>query len=178
LHLGERAAQRVVLARAHAAQVQADSLDEAALGTLVHDLLSEVRDVAHWAQVRGRFASRWTLSAADRETVLTWADRVFQNPQSARFFIPGIHVECEPEWAVDGRLIRPDRVVRDGGEWHVVDFKSGEENVPKHEKQVREYVDVLEAMEGVSARGWVLYLNPWRLVEVTANHAPRIFEAD
>jgi len=178
LHLGERAAQRVVLARAHAAQVQADSLDEAALGTLVHDLLSEVRDVAHWAQVRGRFASRWTLSAADRETVLTWADRVFQNPQSARFFIPGIHVECEPEWAVDGRLIRPDRVVRDGGEWHVVDFKSGEENVPKHEKQVREYVDVLEAMEGVSARGWVLYLNPWRLVEVTANPTPRIFEAD
>ena len=94
LHLGEQAAQRVVLAPGHTSQVHVDTLDEAALGTLVHDVLSQVRHAGDWPQIRARFEARWTLSAEDRATVLTWADRVFTHDASAAFL-------AEPRWNVN-----------------------------------------------------------------------------
>ena len=178
LHLGEQAAQRVVMAASHVSQVQADSLDEAALGTLVHDLLSEVLHEDQWPEVRARFEARWTLSPEDRSTVLAWADEVFSNAESRRFFAPTNRVECEPAWMDDGGLIRPDRVVCGDDGWHVLDFKSGEVDVEKHGAQVQRYVAALDALESTTSRGWILYLNPWRLVEVETNAAPRIFGAD
>ena len=178
LHLGEQAAQRVVLAPGHTSQVHADTLDEAALGTLVHDVLSQVRHAGDWPQIRARFEARWTLSAEDRATVLTWADRVFAHDASAAFFETGATVECEPEWMDDDGPIRPDRVVQTTTGWHVVDFKTGAENVEKHASQVRRYMDALAALENTAPRGWILYLNPWRLVEVPVNAQPRIFEAN
>ena len=59
-----------------------------------------------------------------------------------------------------------------------MDFKSGEVHVDAHAKQVRRYMNALAAFESTTPRGWILYLNPWRLVEVPANETPRIFEAD
>ena len=178
LHLGEQAAQRVVLAPGHTSQVHADTLDEAALGTLVHDVLGQIRHAGDWPQIRARFEARWTLSAEDRATVLTWADRVFAHDASAAFFETGATVECEPEWMDDDGPIRPDRVVQTTTGWHVVDFKTGAENVEKHASQVRRYMDALAALENTAPRGWILYLNPWRLVEVPVNAQPRIFEAN
>ena len=178
LNLGEQAAQRVVMARPQVSQVHPDGLVEAELGTLVHDLLAEVQTAEDWPTVRTRFASRWSLETKDREQVLTWADKVFSEPKSAAFFEVGATVECEPEWMdVEGPM-RPDRVVQNDEGWHVVDFKSGEVDVEKHAKQVRRYMNALADLESTTPRGWILYLDPWRLVEVPANAAPRIFEAD
>ena len=178
LNLGEQAAQRVVMARPQVSQVHPDGLVEAELGTLVHDLLAEVQTVEDWPTVRTRFASRWSLETKDRQQVLSWADKVFSEAKSVAFFEVGATVECEPEWMdVEGPM-RPDRVVQNNDGWHVVDFKSGEVDVEKHAKQVRRYMNALADLESTAPRGWILYLDPWRLVEVPANAAPRIFEAD
>ena len=48
LRLGEKAAQRVVMPVGHPSQVHPDGLDEASLGTLVHDLLAEVKEHSDW----------------------------------------------------------------------------------------------------------------------------------
>lgn len=178
LHLGEQAAQRVVMAPAHVSQVHADALDDAALGTLLHDLLAEVHHEGRWPVVRARFEARWTLSTEDRAKVLGWADEVFAHDESKRFFHPDWHAECEAEWMDERGLMRPDRVVKGDGGWHVVDFKSGEEDLEKHGEQVRRYCTALDLMESTTSKGWILYLNPWRLVEVETNAAPRIFGAD
>ena len=176
LQLGEQALQRVVRAPEHPSQVQPDGLDEAALGSLVHALLAEVADSAEWPKIRARFAARWTLNEGDRNTILTWADGVFAEEDSAAFFEPGCTVECEPEWMNKGRAMRPDRVVRKGDGWHVIDFKTGAVDIETHSSQVRDYMSVLATLENTKPRGWILYLNPWRLVEVSASGAPRIFE--
>ena len=178
LDLGEQAAQRVVRSRPQVSQVHPDGLAEAELGTLVHDLLAEVQTLQDWPQVRSRFASRWSLESDDRRKVLTWADRVFSEARSAAFFEATMRVECEPEWMDEHGPMRPDRVVQTPTGWHVVDFKSGEVDVETHANQVRRYMDALADLEGATPSGWILYLNPWRLVEVPANAQPRIFEAD
>ncbi len=178
LQLGEQAAQQVVMAPAHVSQVHPDDLDDAALGSLVHEMLAEVRHEGDWPEVRSRFEARWTLSPENRATVLSWADGVFRHADSRQFFAPENRVEREPAWMDEAGLIRPDRVVLAKDGWHVVDFKSGEVDLEKHNKQVRRYVEALNALESTTSRGWILYLNPWRLEEVEANSAPRIFDAD
>ena len=177
LRLGEKAAQRVVMPANHPSQVHPDGLDEAALGTLVHDLLAEVKELGDWPQIRSRFHARWTLNEVDRSKVLGWVDAVFENERCRSFFSPGAVVECEPEWMGDEGLMRPDRVLRNEDGWHVLDYKTGGEDVEAHARQVRKYMRTLEALESVQPRGWILYLNPLRLVEVFPVETARIFEA-
>ena len=178
LQLGEQVAQRVAMSPSHLSQVHADGLSDAALGTLVHDLLAEVKTVDDWPTIRSRFLACWTLDPTNRAKVLKWADRVFEHPESAVFFQNPLHVECEPEWMDRHGPIRPDRVVQTSTGWHVVDFKSGEENVEEHTTQVRRYMAALADMELKEPTGWILYLDPWRLVEVTGQPQPRIFDLD
>ena len=71
---------------------------------------------------------------------------------------------------VDGEVVerRPDRVMTDGREWIVVDFKFGGEH-PEYHDQVREYMQLLRQMghSPVSGYLWFVYAN--RIVEVTNN---------
>lgn len=176
LVLGEQVSQRVVLGPNHHALVQPDGLDESALGTVVHDLLAEVKTASDWAQVKQRFERRWTLSEADKAKVVAWAEEVFSNPGSAAFFAEGLHVECEPEWSDGSKAVRPDRVVHDGTLWHVVDFKSGEVSKSEHIQQVQGYMEVLSSLESEPVKGWILYLDPWRLLPVPQRQEPLIFD--
>jgi ATP-dependent exoDNAse (exonuclease V) beta subunit len=118
------------------------------------------------------------LNETDRSTVLKWADRVFEDERCQTFFAAGSLVECEPEWMGQKGLMRPDRVVRNEEGWHVVDYKTGEVNLDVHANQVRKYMRTLAALESTQPRGWILYLNPLRLVEVFPEETPRIFGAD
>ena len=178
LQLGAQGAQRVSLAPKHVSQVHADELDDAAIGSLVHGLLSEVKSAEDWRPVRLRFESSWTLHARDRARVLALADEVFNHDESEAFFRDLDRVECEPDWMDEKGLLRPDRVVQKEGQWHVVDYKTGDVDLDDHQDQVRRYMHALSAMEHTDVTGWILYLNPWRLVKVDSNGTPRIFEAD
>ena len=175
LQLGEEVTQQVALAKGSHATVHPDGMDESALGTAVHSLLAEVNSTDTWPAIRAKFAAGWALSAADRATLLGWADAVLDRPESARFFQPGLRVECEPEWTDGVEMYRPDRVVFDGQTWHIVDFKSGGQDKPKHVAQVQSYMQVLSGLEDAPIRGWLLYLEPWSLEEVPAPSAPLIF---
>ena len=61
---------------------------------------------------------------------------------------------------------RPDRVMTDGKETHVVDFKFGR---PKSEylDQVREYMQLLKQMEMPNVHGWLWYVYSNKIEEVT-----------
>ncbi|MBP1542059.1 MAG: UvrD-helicase domain-containing protein [Prevotella sp.] len=63
---------------------------------------------------------------------------------------------------------RPDRVMTDGHETHVVDFKFGQ---PKEEylEQVREYMRLLRQMNMPHVRGWLWYVYSNRIEEVTSD---------
>ena len=55
---------------------------------------------------------------------------------------------------------RPDRVMTDGQEWIIVDFKFGSPK-PEYRSQVQEYKDLLTAMGHENVRGylWFVYSN-------------------
>ena len=69
---------------------------------------------------------------------------------------------------LDGKSIehRPDRVMRDGDETIVIDFKFGKPHEEHHE-QVREYMQLLEQLDCPNVKGYLWYVYPNKVVEVT-----------
>ena len=60
---------------------------------------------------------------------------------------------------------RPDRVITDGQETHVIDFKFGSPK-PEYHEQVREYMQLLERMQMPHVRGWLWYVYSNKIEEV------------
>ena len=60
---------------------------------------------------------------------------------------------------------RPDRVMTDGHETHVVDFKFGRPK-PEYLDQVREYMQLLRSMNMPNVRGWLWYVYNNKVEEV------------
>ena len=60
---------------------------------------------------------------------------------------------------------RPDRVMTDGQETHVVDFKFGRPK-PEYLEQVSEYMTLLRQMGMPHVKGWLWYVYSNKIVEV------------
>ena len=60
---------------------------------------------------------------------------------------------------------RPDRVMTDGQETQVVDFKFGRPQ-PEHQEQVKEYINLLKEMGMPQVRGWLWYVYSNKIEEV------------
>ena len=60
---------------------------------------------------------------------------------------------------------RPDRVMTDGQETHVVDFKFGRPK-PEYQEQVREYMQLLQQMGHPNVKGWLWYVYSNKIEEV------------
>ncbi len=83
---------------------------------------------------------------------------------------PARVVRCEQEFlSQSGALFRADRVVVDGDEVVVVDFKTGSSSHSgDHEVQVREYMEILhELYPGKPVRGVLAYVDQARVAEVS-----------
>ena len=88
--------------------------------------------------------------------------------------------ECSILSVEDGQVCqhRPDRVMTDGHEWIVVDFKFGSPK-PEYQDQVRQYMNLIQKMSLtsstsplISIRGylWYVYSNQIEEVTLSSNH--------
>ena len=95
-----------------------------------------------------------------------------ENPVVADWFSHRwtLYNECTIISYVDGEVQerRPDRVMTDGHEWIVVDFKFGSPK-PEYQKQVQEYMQLLVSMGHTPVRGYLWYVYANRIEEITLN---------
>ena len=91
------------------------------------------------------------------------------NPKVADWFSPRwtLFNECTILSVEDGevREHRPDRVMTDGHEWIVVDFKFGAPK-PEYHDQVRAYMDLLASMGHTHITGYLWYVYSNKIEEV------------
>ena len=99
----------------------------------------------------------------NRDQVVSQVKKAFLNPQVKEWFRPGLRLmnECNilstnPK---DGTLKtdRPDRVMIDGNNAVVVDFKFGKVEA-EHESQVQRYMSLLQQMGYKEVKGYVWYV--------------------
>ena len=136
-------------------------------GVVLHDILSSIvseGDVD--AAVDGAVASGVLTADEAQDARSLLLDRIAQ--VSDRGWFPGDRDKVLNETNLidsDGGVLRPDRVVRDGRNVMIIDYKFGE-HYPKYERQMNKYADVWKRMgyENVSAYLW--YVHTGEIVKV------------
>ena len=161
-------------ARAEVDEDQAQQQAYIQQGSVLHSILSTIRTTDDIDAVLGQLEQDGILYNGEltRQSLLDLLRRRLNSPQVASWFEPGrwqLFNECtilsnDPQ---TGRIVerRPDRVMTDGHETIVVDFKFGREREEYHE-QVRQYMQLLTTMGHQRVRGylWLVYTN--KIIEV------------
>ena len=143
-------------------------LSDRNFGQAVHALFSEIADLDQWAARRAAWLEGPTGLAPALRPVVDAVEAVLQDPQAGETFRPGAdEVFLERDWvSPDGRIERPDRVVRRGNSWTVIDFKTGTPS-DKHKQQVRSYLSTLAALEpDALIHGALIYTDSVKVVDV------------
>ena len=103
------------------------------------------------------------------ERITTMLRNRLSNPRVASWFSPRwtLFNECTILSVENGEVKehRPDRVMTDGNEWIVVDFKFGHPD-PKYHEQVRNYMYLLSSMGHQNIKGYLWYVYSNKIEEV------------
>ena len=140
-------------------------------GTILHNLFSTIRTVNDVPNALKQLELDGVLYDGSNtpDRIKSLLRKRFESPIIREWFSDKwtIYNECTILHVKDGKVIerRPDRVMTDGNELIVVDFKFGKPNDEYH-KQVREYMHLLKNMGHENVKGYLWFVYKNDIVEV------------
>jgi len=136
-----------------------------AYGQMVHQLLSYIKSPDDFENAADKFISEGLCTVEEAQKLIHLAARLLEHPVAGSFFKPGITVKNECEILMtDGKSYRPDRVIIDGTNAIVVDFKTGKPS-PFNQTQILNYAAILEKMGYTSILKYLIYVDEELMVE-------------
>lgn len=126
-------------------------------GILVHQLLSRLEKPGDVDLAVSRALAAGDIETNERDTLKQKLDMVFENPQAAEWFKPGLTVFTEAPVITDDGILRPDRVVIDGDRAIIIDFKTGGKN-KSHIHQMQTYGKAVRDMGYKTIETYLYYL--------------------
>ena len=125
-------------------------------GILVHWLLSQIDSEegieAALQSAKHKGLCSPAILGSLRESLLA----LLRHPDLKACFQPGLDIKKEAELiTAEGHLLRPDRIVFDGNDALILDYKTGKPNPEKYKRQLQEYADALSGM-GYRVKGKIL----------------------
>ena len=140
-------------------------------GSVLHEIFSTIqteKDIPEALQ-RLQFEGILYDEEMTAEKITTMLRKRLADPRVASWFSPRwtLFNECTILSVEDGEVKehRPDRVMTDGSEWIVVDFKFGHPK-PEYHEQVRRYMDLLQSMGHEHIKGYLWYVYSNKIEEV------------
>ena len=133
------------------------------LGSILHRIFSVIRTKDDIGAALHQLESEGIIYDNDitLERISTMLRRRLEHPKVAEWFSGRwtLFNECTILSMEDGEVKehRPDRVMTDGKEWIVVDFKFGRQK-NDYPKQVRNYMNLLKTMGHTEVKGYLWYV--------------------
>ena len=140
-------------------------------GLIVHKVFELIHTEADIHPVLSNLEQQGVIGSAQmRKEIETDISRAMHNPQVARWFAPGWEVMNECSIVVNdinGSITtrRPDRVITNGSETIVVDYKTGRPD-SGHIKQVKDYMELLRQMGMTNVKGYIWYMHSSEIKDV------------
>ncbi len=145
------------------------------IGNVLHNLFSTIHTVDDIDRVLCEFENDGILydGVITRDRLLDMVRKRLQDKRVTDWFSSRwtIYNECSIlsiEKGKDKEIVvehRPDRVITDGKEMIVIDFKFGKQN-EKHQSQVQEYMTLLSSMGHTNIKGYLWYVYTNQIKEV------------
>ena len=143
-------------------------------GSILHQIFSTIRTSADIESALKRLQLEGVLydEQVTAEKILSMLHKRLNNKKVADWFSDRwtLFNECTILTVENGEVIerRPDRVMTDGREWVVVDFKFGSPKDEYHD-QVRQYMQLLADMGHTHIKGYLWFVYSNKIEEVTNN---------
>ncbi|MBR6841998.1 MAG: UvrD-helicase domain-containing protein [Prevotella sp.] len=140
-------------------------------GSVLHEVFSTIRTVDDIPEALRKLQLEGVLydEHITSERVSEMLRKRLSHPMVAKWFSPKwtLFNECTILSIEDGHLKerRPDRVMTDGNEWIIVDFKFGSPK-PEYTEQVKEYMALLSTMGHQHVKGYLWYVYSNRTEEI------------
>ena len=142
------------------------------MGSVLHEIFSTIRTTADIEPAMTKLQQEGILydDEVTREKLTTMLQKRLADPRVKEWFSDRwqLYNECSIlSLDADGTVVerRPDRVMTDGKETYVVDFKFGSPK-DEHLRQVREYMQLLQEMGLPNVKGWLWYVYSNKRLEV------------
>ena len=144
------------------------------IGSVLHEIFSTIRTTADIAPALIRLQHDGILydDEVTREKLTSMLHKRLEDKRVKDWFSERWQLfnECTILYLDnDGTVVerRPDRVMTDGRETHVVDFKFGRPKEEYHD-QVRQYMQLLQQMGMPGVKGWLWYVYSNKIEEVNS----------
>jgi len=147
---------------------ESHATDYIQLGCILHKVFSNIRTTDDVEQALKDLELEGILynKGITRQRIENMIRKRLSHPRVLNWFSPHWHLfnECTILMP-DAQERRPDRVMTDGNETIVIDFKFGSERQEYHE-QVREYMDLLQQMGMPRVTGYLWFVYSNKIIEV------------
>lgn len=145
-----------------------DEHSKLSTGKVKHEMMSEVITVDDIARVARKYQTLGVINSNEaKEFVDEIMPQIEGNAQISEWFAPNNKVLNESailNCSSDGQLsYRPDRVIINGDEVTVVDYKFGKES-EKYIEQVKSYITLLKKMGYFNVKGYIWYVSLGKVV--------------
>ena len=142
-------------------------------GSILHEVFSTIRTAADIPDALQRLQSEGVIydGTLTPERITSMLQKRLNDPRVADWFSDRwiLFNECAILSVEDGQVCqhRPDRVMTDGHEWIVIDFKFGSPK-PEYHDQVRRYMNLIQEMTttNISIKGYLWYVYSNQIEEV------------
>ncbi len=143
-----------------------DDSGERNYGNLVHKAFSFIHSESDLETAIEKLVQGGDIDTTEVEQVRKEIAQVLHHEDVKPFFKNGTTVKNEAEIILpNGDLLRPDRVVFDGEEVVVIDFKTGMRK-PQHDQQILTYKNHLLEMGNAKVRAILIYTGSLEVLEV------------
>ncbi len=147
------------------------------LGNVLHNIFAHIRTTADIEPQLNAMEQEGVIYSEelDAARLRSSIERAMANPQVKDWFSPGwqLYNECAIiEYDAEKKDLiehRPDRVMTDGHQWIVVDFKFGQRNDSAYSEQVRGYINLLRRMGNENVTGYIWYVMRNEIVPVATD---------
>ena len=142
------------------------------IGSVLHEIFSTIQTTADIPKALLQMQTDGILYDDDvtRDKLISMIKKRLEDNMVKNWFSDRwkIFNECTIlQIGVNGEVVerRPDRVISDGTETHVIDFKFGRPKA-EYSEQVSEYMHLLSQMQMPHVRGWLWYVYSNKIEEV------------
>jgi ATP-dependent exoDNAse (exonuclease V) beta subunit len=137
-------------------------------GKIMHEIFENIETEKDISQAIDKLIFDGKISPDEKSDINKKIQDILKNEQIKDWFSDKWTVRNEAEIILtNGKSLRPDRVISNSKKSVIIDYKFGEQEEPKHHKQVKSYIELLKEMENKEVEGflWYVDLNIIRKVE-------------
>jgi ATP-dependent exoDNAse (exonuclease V) beta subunit len=136
-------------------------------GRLLHDIFRKIITTDDLGQTLNTMICEGKLPESERAQIVEVIHQAVRNPVVRRWFSGAVSVKTEADILLpDGAMARPDRIVFDKNKVQVIDYKFGEKESFNYQKQVRQYMTLLNRMGYANVEGFLWYVKLNKIVPI------------